>query len=478
MGAKNRDNQVNQPTPGIYLTGEYASPNRLARGRLFIIGVWVLVVLSIFGVSAMLIFREALAPVVLWVGIASGSAFVLIIAGGGLLRLQRHREDNRAYREMVSQNVKQRKEEVKRLELENSKLKAEGLQEYYRALQERLKAEHMRMRLPLIQFGQSEGLYDMQTGSISYIPKTAAERALEGQSSPEEPEELNLLEVMSQPWLVYAIIGGQRSGKTTQAQNISLELQKSPNILQPIVIAPKMEPGEWAGCNLYVGRARTLERGLQVILDEVERRHNSSQSAKSFPFLPVFLDDWSNIVNEVELAREFIFQASTLFTSANIMLYFILHSDTRPAWGVDERGAALKDAFIKLWVEPARERGVVQPGRSRGFITFPNSKERVEVKLLPPPMMLTGGEPIPEEPAPEPLLEFESEEQRRIYYTIADNPNSSYGRIAELAELAYSAPTNNKLIKEVIEKYELQHCNIGGTPPPNRLKEEPDKPIS
>jgi len=404
---KRNSQLLDKPASGVYITGEYASPTSLARGKLAVMGIGALVCLSICALGAMLIFREVLAPVILWVGVTSGTASVLFILIAGLLKLKRHFKQSREIDQLSGLEIQYRTAEVDKLEME-------ALQERYKAQRLALEAIHLQKRLSLVTFAQSEGLFNLETGSITYIP-----RKVEQLEPPEpEPEEsLDLLEVFTQAYMVYAIIGGQRSGKTTQAQNIAIELQSKPGTLRPVVIAPKMEPGEWPGCKTIIGRRRILEQGMRLILEEVDRRHSDKKSSKSFPFLPIFLDDWSNIVNETDLGREFIFQASTLFTSANIILYFILHSDTRPAWGVDDKGAALKDAFVKLFVEPYRINGIVQPGQSRGFITFPNSKERIPVELLPPPVYSPDKqEPEPESwpeeqlPDPEPTQEEQEDE--------------------------------------------------------------------
>lgn len=60
-----------------------------------------------------------------------------------------------------------------------------------------------------------------------------------------------------------------------------------------------------------------------------------------------------------------------MYASVNILPYFILHSDTANAWGVDRKGAALKDNFVKLFIEPAYDtHGLIVREKTRGYVRF------------------------------------------------------------------------------------------------------------
>jgi hypothetical protein len=63
-----------------------------------------------------------------------------------------------------------------------------------------------------------------------------------------EAEQLDLLTVFTQPTQSYAIIGGQQTGKTFQAQHIANYWLRQG--IKPVVIGPKWDRGEWAGCYL------------------------------------------------------------------------------------------------------------------------------------------------------------------------------------------------------------------------------------
>ena len=143
---------------------------------------------------------------------------------------------------------------------------------------------------------------------------------------------------------------------------------------KPIVIGPKWDKGEWAGCIRFGGNGdiREVAKGIAIIRKIVEQRHaNTTKRHKEHKLLPVFFDDWTPIVDVVAHARQLILEATTLYASVNILLYFILHSDTANAWGVDRKGAALKDNFIKLFIIPHYDaNGFIVRERTRGYVRF------------------------------------------------------------------------------------------------------------
>ena len=93
------------------------------------------------------------------------------------------------------------------------------------------------------------------------------------------------------------------------------------------------------------------------------------------PFLPnpnsPKLWDRPPIVDGVDNARALVLEATTLYASVNVLLYFILHSDTAHAWGVDRKGAALKDNFVKLFIIPHYDSsGLIIRSLTKGVIRF------------------------------------------------------------------------------------------------------------
>lgn len=196
----------------------------------------------------------------------------------------------------------------------------------------------------------------------------------------------DLLTIFTQPSQSYAIIAGQQVGKTYQAQRIA-EYWLRQN-LKPIVIGPKRDTGEWTGCTFFgdgynIGQVR---RGLGIVRKLANDRHSSQLPHKQHKIQPVFIDDWTAIMQELRTdAEEFITKATVLYASVNIILYFIIHLDTAKAWGVNNLGAALKDNFIKLVIEPGYDgSGLINRRCNRGYIIRPgeSKRDRQRVKLF------------------------------------------------------------------------------------------------
>ena len=195
-------------------------------------------------------------------------------------------------------------------------------------------------------------------------------------------EPLDLLTVFTQATQSYACIGGQQTGKTYQMRHIaSYWLNQG---FTPVVVGPKWDKGEWAGCILFGGNGdfSQVAKGIAIVRQEAQKRHAADIRHKDHSILPVFFDDWTPIIDAVDNARELVLQATTLYASVNIILYFILHSDTANAWGVDRKGAALKDNFIKLFIVPHYDaNGLIVRNKTRGFIKFAGDNSEYPVKL-------------------------------------------------------------------------------------------------
>jgi len=197
-------------------------------------------------------------------------------------------------------------------------------------------------------------------------------------------QELDLLNVFTQPTQAYAIIGGQQTGKTYQARFIADYWLKRG--LKPVVIGPKWDKGEWEGCIKRGGNGdyKAIERAIEKVRGLVNSRHSNKQLGhKDHPIQPIFFDDWTNIVDGADNARLLISEATTLYASVNIILYFIIHGDTSFTWGVDKKGAALKDNFIKLFIVPQyNENGKVIRELTKGYIRFAGETVNRPVKLF------------------------------------------------------------------------------------------------
>ena len=197
-----------------------------------------------------------------------------------------------------------------------------------------------------------------------------------------EDEKLDFVSAFTQPQQAYAVIAGQQVGKTTTIQPIVKYWRDRADAEQPIVIGPKWRDHEWAGCLKHGGKGDydAVQKGLDGVYELAMVRHEKGES--NVP-QPVFVDDWTPIVKEIPDVERFMISATTLFASAGVVLYFLIHSDTANAWGVGKTGAALKDNFVKLFIEATRDRrtGKVLRHLNQGYIQFPGDKERMEVEL-------------------------------------------------------------------------------------------------
>lgn len=239
-----------------------------------------------------------------------------------------------------------------------------------------------------------------------------------------EAAPLDLLTVFTQPTQSYAIIGGQQTGKTFQARHVANYWIGQG--IEPVVIGPKWDRGEWGGCLLLGGNGDfdAVAWGISLIRRIVEHRHaDTTKSHKEHKILPVFFDDWTPIVDQVDNARAMVLEATTLYASVNVLLYFILHSDTAHAWGVDRKGAALKDNFIKLFIEPHYDAsGLIVRERTRGYIRFAGEMVDRPTRLFSSPPPVLG-----------PPAVVSRQQMQDIGLQAAEGPSEQERRILEMA---------------------------------------------
>lgn len=130
-----------------------------------------------------------------------------------------------------------------------------------------------------------------------------------------------------------------------------------------------------------------VNRGMKIVKRLAEDRHGSKElSHKQHSIQPVFFDDWTAIRAKLEReVEEFIIDATTLYASVNIVLYFIIHLDTANAWGVGKVGAALHQNFYKLFIEPGMSQsGLIDRSLNTGYILYPgqSKKDKKRVALF------------------------------------------------------------------------------------------------
>lgn len=220
--------------------------------------------------------------------------------------------------------------------------------------------------------------------------------------APTEPKMLNAPEpsgddstvfhirkLFSQLVQVYAIVGGQQVGKTFQARHVVSDWQRSG--VECWVVGPKWDKGEWQNCRMFGGKANyaAVASGLDAVLAEAERRHgDESRGHKEHAPLVVVLDDWTPIVEHCDNAKSFIFNATTLFASVNVILIFLIHSDTSDAWGTSKKGAALTHGFIKAYLKPSYSgpNGKIDRTKTTAEVWLPGSAGRVPLELESAPV--------------------------------------------------------------------------------------------
>ena len=132
-----------------------------------------------------------------------------------------------------------------------------------------------------------------------------------------------------------------------------------------------------------------VSRGMQIVKRLAEDRHsNKNLSHKQHSIQPIFFDDWTAIRAKLEKESEqFIVDATTLYASVNIVLYFIIHLDTANAWGVGKVGAALHQNFYKLFIEPGmNQNGLIDRSLNTGYVLYPGQSKRDRKRV-----MLFGG---------------------------------------------------------------------------------------
>lgn len=265
-----------------------------------------------------------------------------------------------------------------------------------------------------------------------------------------EADPLDLLTVFTQPTQSYAIIGGQQTGKTYQARHIAnYWIGRG---IQPVVIGPKWDRGEWGGCILLGGNGdfQAVTWGITIIRRIVEARHaDKSKAHKEHKILAVFFDDWTPIVDAVPNARALVLEATTLYASVNVLLYFILHSDTANAWGVDRKGAALKDNFVKLFIEPAYDtNGLIVRDRTRGYIRFAGETVDRPARLFTMPPVTLGPASVF---TPPPIVTGPNEQEQRIL-----DLKEAGASLNEIARQVFgsSGGKQTQAIKETLAKFE------------------------
>ncbi|MBN1992826.1 MAG: hypothetical protein JW953_08975 [Anaerolineae bacterium] len=166
---------------------------------------------------------------------------------------------------------------------------------------------------------------------------------------------LDFLEVMTKPRRCYSIVADQQTGKTTLAHYLVEYWMKQG--IKPIVIAQKYDFGEYAHCEQFGPDSDSIVTGFDLVKQEAQVRQ---QLAKQMAYgemnlQPVFLEDFTSFASLIggKELESFVSQALTVFAARGLLLYFIVHSRVKGAFGLGRQGASLKDQMTRLEIIPA-----------------------------------------------------------------------------------------------------------------------------
>jgi hypothetical protein len=371
----------------------------------------------------------------------------VILALGGLaarrlwISIERQKAINSADGQLLKAEVGQAKEglEITRAERRQAEAAARRDEAEARAAELDLKRAAIGVRLHhfpkvgLLYF-HNDGSYDLLRERRSLTAKDeAAQLAAE---NPEPEFRPQLIQVMSQPGVVYVIAGAQRSGKSWQAGHIAdYWLNRG---IAPTVIGSKVDnPGyDWAGCNRIITDDKAeMENALRAVMAESAARQHLLKSKRTPA--PVILDDWIATLTLVKkTAYEFMGLVGTTMASSGLVVYILMQSDTVGAFGLKDLGAMLKRNFVRLTIIPIPDPGgIVTPGNSRGELVYPNTNEPVPVDLI-------GGRPacFPDPAAqPGPVIEAQAappiplSPEDRIRAALTEDPKMSISKLQVLA---------------------------------------------
>lgn len=256
-----------------------------------------------------------------------------------------------------------------------------------------------------------------------------------------EPE-LDFYQTMSDPLQAYAIVAGQRVGKSNQAQHLAQYLTRNGVIC--LVIGTKADTGEWAGCKRYIGNEEAVN-GLAGILDETRAR---LAEGRRIPQLAVFADDWINTtVLAPQLAEEFFIEASTRMLTAGIVPYFLLQSDSKNDWGI-KHGAQLKNNFVHLGLFAPRENGRLNHNRLRAWVIYPG--EKIDRPVTPVMGLPTLGDSEPDYELP--VSEAQEDE--------LSSDESRVSRDDQIESMIRAGADNREIARAVFGKANLSGDNF------------------
>jgi len=188
-----------------------------------------------------------------------------------------------------------------------------------------------------------------------YVPQLGAANAL-ALPMGEGVQSLDFIEVMTKAKRCFSIVADQQTGKTTLAHYIvEYWMQRG---IKPLVISQKYDAGEYANCEKFGPDSASITAGFDLVRQEAAYRQQLADGGKPYNAMrlqPIFLEDFTSFASILDnkALESFVAQALTVFAARGLLLYFIVHSRNKNAFGLGKQGAALKDQMTRLEIIPA-----------------------------------------------------------------------------------------------------------------------------
>ncbi len=219
-----------------------------------------------------------------------------------------------------------------------------------------------------------------------YVPKPNA-NLLPATVDPSTPDFLDFFTVMTQAKRCFAIVADQQTGKTTLAHCIvEYWMQRG---IKPVVVSQKFDVGEYLNCEKFGPDSSSIVAGFDLIRQEADYRQQLADRGRPYNAMglqPIFLEDFTSLgsILDNRTLENFVAQALTVFAARGLLLYFIVHSRNKNAFGLGKQGAALKDQMTRLEIIPAYDAtGKVDHAKKQVVCSIGTSFEAVRVVGIP-----------------------------------------------------------------------------------------------
>lgn len=219
-----------------------------------------------------------------------------------------------------------------------------------------------------------------------YVPQLKPANAL-ALPMGEGVQSLDFLEVMTKPKRCFSIVADQQTGKTTLAHYIvEYWMQRG---IKPVVISQKFDAGEYANCEKFGPDSESITAGFDLIRQEAAYRQQLADNGKPYNAMrlqPILLEDFTSFASVIDnkALESFVAQALTVYAARGLLLYFIVHSRNKNAFGLGKQGASLKDQMTRLEIIPAYTMtGEVDHARKQIVCSIGSNLDAVPVTGIP-----------------------------------------------------------------------------------------------